>query len=376
MDMRETLIRLLLEQPFYGHVAASLSITEGNAGTIAAAFDGYPRITYNRAWLEAQPPDIAAGVLMHQLLHLMLLHPFRRNGREEALWAIACDMAVNEHIPPRMLAKDAVTVAALRREVAGLRDMAGAEEYYEAIKKRREAFTLMQTEAGVKGVLSDGREVSCDTIEESDDDCAFAQMKGLLSDKVRLASEEAECGAALSVQLDRAYRSERLNWRSILKRFITGRGRLTTRKTYRRVSKRFDDFPGNRRASGVDVLVAVDESGSIPPATFSAFYAEVLSIHEITGVSMMVTRFDTSCTKPVPAWRFALDPVRVKSGGTDFRPVFALADSLRIPLLILFTDGDGPAPESANQKTLWVLTPGGKKPPFGESVVCDIAEGA
>jgi predicted metal-dependent peptidase len=88
---------------------------------------------------------------------------------------------------------------------------------------------------------------------------------------------------------------------------------------------------------------------------------------------MMVTKFDTTCTPPVSAKRFAADSVRVKSGGTDFRPVFALADSLRIPLLIIFTDGDGPAPEISNQKTLWVLTPGGTRPSlFGESVVCDL----
>lgn len=366
---------MLLEQPFYGHVAASLPIAPGNTAKIACAFDAFPRIIYNPGWLESLHPDIAVGALLHQLLHLMLLHPFRRNGREEALWATACDMAVNEHIPPHMLTEDAVTVSAMRSEVAGLRESASAEEYYDVIKNSPGLPGILQTSVNIKIILSNGSQVECDTIEDNDDASAYAVMKGLLSDKVRYASDGGETSAALSMHLDTVYRSDRLNWRSILKRFITGRGRFFTRKSYKRVSKRFDDFPGNKHTSGIDVLVAVDESGSIPLQTFNAFYSEVLSIHEITGVSMMVTRFDTTCTKPVPARRFALDSVRVKSGGTDFRPVFALADSMRIPLLIIFTDGDGPAPGFANQKTLWVLTPGGKKPPFGESVVCDIAEG-
>lgn len=372
MKMREILVRLLLEQPFYGHVAASLPIVEGNTETIACAFDGVPRIVYDRAWVEALPPDIAAGALMHQLLHLMLLHPFRRNGREEALWALACDMAVNEHIPPQMLPEDAVTVAVMRSDLPGLRVRGSAEEYYEAVKSSPNRPSILQRSVHIKVMLSSGAKVSCDALEENEDGASYSVMKGLLSEKVRLASDEGENTAALGAQLDTVYRSDRLNWRSILKRFITGRGRFSTRKSYKKVSKRFEDFPGNKHTSGIDVLVAVDESGSIPLGTFRAFYSEVLSIHEITGVSMMVTRFDTTCTRPVPARQFALDSVRVKSGGTDFRPVFELADSMRVPLLIIFTDCDGPAPESANQKTLWVLTPEGKQPPFGASVVCDI----
>jgi len=46
----------------------------------------------------------------------------------------------------------------------------------------------------------------------------------------------------------------------------------------------------------------------------------------------------------------------------DFRPIFRLVDKMKIPLVIIFTDGDGEAPISANQNTLWVLTKNSKKP--------------
>lgn len=59
----------------------------------------------------------------------------------------------------------------------------------------------------------------------------------------------------------------------------------------------------------------------------------------------------------------------MKSGGTDFRPVFKLADKMHIPLLMIFTDGDGTVPESTNQRVLWVLTKSGKKPAeFGDCI--------
>ena len=374
MTMQDAIIALLLEQPFYGHIVASLPMEQGDVPTIVFCFEPNPRVCYNRTWLESQPRDKAVGSLMHQMLHMMLLHPFRRSGRDATLWSIACDMAVNEHIPDRMLPEDAVTVKAMHSEVAGLKDMCSAEEYYEILKDNPGSVSFLQADLRIEAVLANGTKLKSERMDDADESAA-AVVKGLLAETLRQCSEETETPAVLLVQLGEVYRSDRLNWRSILKRFLTGRGRLSTRKTYKRASKRFDDFPGNKHVTGIDVLVAIDESGSIPLETLRAFYAEVLSIEQITGISMMVTTFDTTCSVPVKAKLFMADKARKKSGGTDFRPVFALADSMRVPLLILFTDGDGPAPNTANQKTLWVLTPGGKRPcDFGESVVCDIGE--
>jgi predicted metal-dependent peptidase len=121
---------------------------------------------------------------------------------------------------------------------------------------------------------------------------------------------------------------------------------------------------------GVNALLAIDESGSISMPQAVKFYNEILSINRITGTSLLVTEFDTTCTGPVPIDRYSRDKRRVRNGGTDFRPVFTLADKMKIPVVIIFTDGDGAAPESVNQKVLWILTKGGKKPvQYGECVV-------
>jgi predicted metal-dependent peptidase len=139
----------------------------------------------------------------------------------------------------------------------------------------------------------------------------------------------------------------------VLKRFLSGRGRLVARKSYKRVSRRFDDLPGSKRSVGVEALLAVDESGSVSDAMVRAFFDELGKINRINGVSLQVTAFDTECSAPVPLGSFVAKAGREKRGGTDFRPVFALADRLRIGRVIIFTDGDGERPESANQRTLW-----------------------
>jgi predicted metal-dependent peptidase len=93
-----------------------------------------------------------------------------------------------------------------------------------------------------------------------------------------------------------------------------------------------------------------------------SFYNEALSIGKITGAQVTVTEFDTECSPPVSMEKYVRKRERVKNGGTDFRPVFQMADRMRVPLLIIFTDGEGTAPEQANQRVLWVLTENGKKP--------------
>jgi predicted metal-dependent peptidase len=103
---------------------------------------------------------------------------------------------------------------------------------------------------------------------------------------------------------------------------------------------------------------------------------EMLNIKKITNASLSVTEFDIDCTEPVPIERYIREKKRVKNGGTDFVPVFKLADKMHIQLLIIFTDGDGKVPESCNQRVLWVLTRGGKKPcEFGDYVIFESLEG-
>jgi len=129
-------------------------------------------------------------------------------------------------------------------------------------------------------------------------------------------------------------------------------------------------MPGNKRHKGLEALVAIDESGSISDSDIMTFYNELRIIQRVTKAKISVTRFDTDCTDPVPLERYMKTRERMKRGGTDFRPLFKLADSISARLVLVFTDGDGIMPENTKQKVLWVQTGGGsKKFPFGETVL-------
>ncbi|MHB1391526.1 MAG: VWA-like domain-containing protein [Clostridia bacterium] len=85
---------------------------------------------------------------------------------------------------------------------------------------------------------------------------------------------------------------------------------------------------------GLNALIALDASGSISEKQLSQFYAELLKIKKITGASLSVAQFDTDCTAPMPIERYVKEKKRVKNGGTDYRPVFKLADSMAMLILI------------------------------------------
>ena len=178
---------------------------------------------------------------------------------------------------------------------------------------------------------------------------------------VQIAAD-AEDGMEKSLleQTEAIYRPYKVNWRNVLKRFLAGQGRIHTRKSYKRQSRRYEDLPGSKRSVGVRALVAVDESGSVSDEEVAAFHKELIRINGINGADITAVRFDSACSEPMPLARFVSENKRERRGGTDFRPVFEMADRMKIPMVIVFTDGEGEAPTSVQQKVLWVLTSRGR----------------
>lgn len=372
MRIQDIIIHLLLKQPFYGYIAASITPEESkDIPKMSMIMTPSPKLLFNREWFEALKDNHAMGVVMHELLHLILLHPFRKGNRERHLWVIACDMAVNEHIDALLLPDDAITVSKISEELKEvIPRLRSAEFYYDIISSGENKVSFTESEQEIKVILKSGQELKANNSTEGDSsEINKSAVKSMLSDIVNQAKAEGEIPGGVSTFITEIYRVGEVNWRNVLKRFLSGKGRVLKTKTVKRESKRFENLPGNKRSVGTNVLLALDESGSISDKDITKFYNEVLVIKKITGASINVTQFDTECTQPVPVERYIRKKERAKNGGTDFRPVFQLADRIRVPLLIIFTDGEGTAPAEANQKVLWVLTKDGKQPAeYGHSV--------
>ena len=373
MRMQDTVIKLLLSQPFYGSLATAISLQESKSvEKTQMTLLPSPVLKYNPDWYEELTESQAIGVVLHELLHLLLLHALRCGERDPLIWAVCCDMAVNDHLPQEMLPANAVTTEKIERELSlKLQHHKSAESYYADIARLLAdsfSFTKMKNMVTLKS--SNGSLLEADLPPEEDiSEMNEQALKGTLRDLIDESRQGGEVPQALDAELEVVYAQAQIDWKTMFKRFLTGRGRMQSRATYKRESRRYDSFPGSKRSVGLSVLIALDESGSISNEQLQTFFHEVMAVNRITNAQILVTEFDTRCTAPKPAAEYRHVQKREMNGGTDFRPVFTLADSLKVSLVVIFTDGDGSAPENANQKVLWVLTKGGKQPAaFGYSV--------
>lgn len=365
MNIQEVIMKLLIEQPYYGYVASSVTLIETEKiETIRMASIPSLKIYYNPVWFEELTKDHKIGVVIHELMHVILMHQYRRMNREIMLWSVACDMAVNEMIPRRYLIDNVTTVDIISKKLKkNIERNRNAEYYYDIVTDVDDLLSFVGLEDDIILVFEGEENLKVNKLsEESASSMEINALKNDLAQILEEARSEGELPYGLESKVEEVYRELKINWRIIIKRFLTGRGKTIVRKSYKRQSRRFDSLPGTKRSIGTNALLAIDESGSISDGLVKEFYKELQNINKITGVSIMVTRFDTACSKPVPLKKFIVDNKREKRGGTDFRPVFELADRMKIPLVIIFTDGDGEAPISVNQNTLWVLTKNSKKP--------------
>ncbi len=373
MNIHDVVMKLIIEQPFYGYVASSVSIMETDTVDTIKMYSLPDQIIYyNQVWFESLSNQHKIGVVIHELLHVILLHQYRRNDRQINLWSIACDLAVNDMILEQYIPKDAVTVERIREKIKRtIERQRNAEYYYEIISDTDDFSSLISIEDECILISEGGTPLKVQKMSE--DTATASEIKALKSNLVQTFSEaksEGEIPDGLEEGFNEVYRDIQIDWRVILKRFLTGRGKMIVRKSYKRQSKRYEELPGTKRSIGVNALIAIDESGSISDQLVKEFYHELIEIDKITGTSMFVTRFDTECSQPVPLNTFVTDSRRIKRGGTDFRPIFKLADERKIPLVIIFTDGDGEVPDVVNQNTLWVLTENSKKPAAFGYTIC------
>ncbi len=81
------------KMPFYGDIVAQLPFTEDTK--IQTACTNGKCVLYNPAFLEQFNRKQQYFILLHELLHIMLLHFSRCGERDPFVWNIACDYMVN-----------------------------------------------------------------------------------------------------------------------------------------------------------------------------------------------------------------------------------------------------------------------------------------
>lgn len=84
---------LVLRMPFFGVLASKLeSVAVPGLGTVATDGD---RILYDPEWVTSKTVEFSILVVLHEILHVVFEHLWRRGTRDPKLWNIATDFAIN-----------------------------------------------------------------------------------------------------------------------------------------------------------------------------------------------------------------------------------------------------------------------------------------
>lgn len=385
--LENAVVRLLRERPFYGHFILNLRREQRSLDGKAAGVtvrDGIPILAVDPVYFETLSPAQQRGLLEHLVKHLLHLHPLRRKGRNQHDWNICCDLAINTGITD--LPDDALLPAYYDAP-----DGLAAEEYYELLVPPFDTGNLDGSGYGdadrsERGAAGDGTSRDAATTLDSHELWSEADSTplALAEETVRaitrdsLRGSDGETPAELRTVVEALLRLPLIPWRQILRQFIATAGRTGRKSSWMREHRRFEHTtPGIRKRRRLNLLVGIDVSDSTNISDLrEAFAAELLRIAAGRDASVTVL-YANSRIQRITTFSGAPGIVECYDGGgfTDLRPVFDYARTMHpLPAAVIYlTDGVGPAPETMEFPTLWVLTSAGEKPtPWGVELRMEI----
>ncbi|ABB30587.1 Protein of unknown function DUF2201, metallopeptidase-related [Geobacter metallireducens RCH3] len=386
-NIENAIVRMLKRKPFYGRFLLGLRREGGNGGHPLGVTvrDGVPTLAVNAPLFGAEPPQVQEGLLEHTIKHLIHLHMFRRKGRNNHDWDLACDLAINpsiEHLPA-----DALLPRAFKLE-EGL----AAEEYYALLVDPFDTGSLKgygtgnaSRDSGGKKESGEDEEQSVATVDDhaiwDDADATPVRLaeevvRGMVRDAYRAC--DGEVPADIRQVVAGMLAPSPIPWRQVLRQFVATAGRTGRQTTWMKEHRRFVHItPGTRKMRRLNLLIGIDVSDSTNSVELREAFAQELVRISRGRESTITVLYANSRIQRIDAFRGVASVVEIYEGGgfTDLRPVFSFARTMHpLPAAVIYlTDGIGPVPEPMEFPTLWVLTRDGEKPaPWGAEVRLEV----
>ena len=91
--IKRAVARLILDNPFFATITLNRPLVASDAFPTMAT--DHSTIYYNPDWCAGIAEPELAGVLAHEVMHIVGEHCLRRGARDPRLWNVACDYAIN-----------------------------------------------------------------------------------------------------------------------------------------------------------------------------------------------------------------------------------------------------------------------------------------
>jgi predicted metal-dependent peptidase len=409
--------RLILDKPFLGALVLRLPMVEASPEWCSTTGTDAKQFYYNPGYINSLTLAQTQFMLAHEALHCALSHFSRRQSRVLHRWNIACAYAINP-----LLVEDGLTPPYDTLIMDEYRGMT-AEEIYPLLQEDDNQETIdehlydessnssgegdqenknnnpppddsrkdkQQQEKGDKGEDNSGgrnqqrkqgqnqpqpgSNPQPPPLTPEERETLEIQWQQRMAGAAQQAIQAGKMDGAMARMIDHLLQP-RLPWRMLLSRYMTSVARDDY--SYMRQSRRSqgDAILPSLRSNQVEVVIAMDTSGSIRDREIQEFLSEVSALKGQMRARITLIPCDATIADGAPWFFEPWEELKLQTeisggGGTDFRPVFDWVEkqSAKPQILVYFSDLEGKFPELAPAYPVLWLVKGKEKPPWGQRI--------
>lgn len=358
------------EQVFYAHLAARATWTiDRKCPTMGVSVGHGIAIRYNPEFMAQFPVNVQAGIIQHELNHVILRHTLPglyANALDKHMLNVAMDMVVNQFIPKNDLPKEAIFV-----EDFGYPLGLDVPQYYELLM--RDFSNKSQKMGGNRGPLPNTVDDHSDfgkTPQDSVNDGVTEEMQVKAikqaivdaAEKTKAGSNAGSVPAHVETVLE-ALKEPKINWKRVLRNFVVGSVKANRIKTRKRVNRRYGlQYAGSKRDTFLKLAVPIDSSGSVSDASISAMFGELEAMANSMPIKIIVIEADCEVRKVFTFKPGDKYPV-LGRGGTAYQPALDKAAELGVDAIIYMGDGDcADTPIKPRVPFMWAMVQNGNPP--------------
>lgn len=360
-DLSRAYTQLICRHPFYAMVLLRLRRVEDL--TAPTMWTDGKSLGYNPAFVARLSDAELVGVLAHEVMHVVGLHPWRIAHRELRRWNIACDAVINHIVVASGLSLPSGCVP-------GVADTT-PEAMYERIPPQ-------PPEGGGGEGIGGVRQAPGNEAQRNE---SMQEARVMIRQALAAAKAAGNLPAGLDRFCDQALETK-VPWREVLARFLDSWAKIDyswSRPNMRYAASGFI-LPSLWAESYGSIVIGADTSGSVGNAELRETASEILGALACYAERGQVPQatvawFDHAVyPQDVADVDSMMDLKPQGGGGTSFRVVFdwIAAQETQPKCCIMITDGYsndfGPEP---SVPVLWVLTAPHPNfvPPFG-TITC------
>jgi len=300
-------------------------------------------VRFNPAFCDPLNDEELFGLVLHEACHVVMMHMWRREGRDPSLWNYANDALINAYIRSRgwQLPKGGV-------DLRWVRESMSSEEVYAKLKENPPPPNGGSGSGDGKGdgTPNAGGFDGKGDLEDAQDEATRVDMEATIVAAAKMAKECGQGSSMIDRILDNVGQPN-VRWQDVTRSMMTESSAADY--TYLRPSRRFIGsglyMPSLRTDSLGGLAIGFDTSGSMGPKECNQIAAEIQAIVDDLQPSFVEVAYcDSSVTR---VERFERDDkleLRPKGGGgTRFQPVFEHFENTgeRYCGMIFFTDMEG-----------------------------------